>query len=186
MSKLIENIKKNPKVELDKLNADEIATIIQKANHKYYNTSTTLFSDDLYDFIKDLLRKRNPKHPILTHIGAAIDSDDTRSTKLPYYMGSLNKITSDNNAILKFKSKHADTNKFIISDKLNGRSGMLDIEKNNMRLYSRGGGKIAQDLSYIISFINGISEVNISEVNTLYEKITIRGEFILSKSSFEK
>ena len=56
----------------------------------YYNTSTNIISDALYDVLKRLLIKRDPEY--VPPVGAKIRSNQNKA-KLPFYMGSLDKIT---------------------------------------------------------------------------------------------
>lgn len=163
---------KAPLEVLKSLDEDDIASIIQQANHSYYNEKQPVFSDNIYDMIKDYLEEKNPAHPILKHVGAAVED---RKEPLPYYMGSLDKIKGE---IDKFKKKYPGS--YLVSDKLDGNSGLFTSIKGQQKLYSRGDGKIGQNASHVIPFIQGIPS-NIKEAD-----IAIRGEIIISKQSFDK
>ena len=46
-----------------------------------------------FDFIKDILTERSPKNKVLTQIGAPVQEKE--KIKLPFHMGSLDKIKPD-------------------------------------------------------------------------------------------
>lgn len=174
--KFIDTLKKDPIVVLKTLSEDDIATIIQKANDSYYNKNTPLFSDNTFDIIKEYLESINPHHPILKNVGAVVKGD---KVKLPYYMGSLDKIKSDQKELDKFKKSYYDF--YVISDKLDGNSALLEYSKTmDPKLFTRGDGVYGQDISYLIPFINNISKI------TINNDVAIRGELIISKCDFEK
>lgn len=177
--KFIEQIRKNPIDTLKTLSEDEIATVLQKANYSYYNTQIPLFSDNLFDMIREYLENINPLHPILTNIGSV--STEEKKEILPYFMGSLDKIKADPKAIEKFKKEY--TNEYIVSDKLDGNSAMIQYINGEMKLYTRGDGTLGQNISHLIPFIKNIIPLN--KNNNKNSEITLRGELIISREDFE-
>lgn len=182
------NIKKlqaNPVEFLKNLSEDDIATILQKANHSYYNEKDPIFSDNLFDMIKEYLEDKNPNHPILKTVGAAVILDN-RKEELPYYMGSLDKIKGEEKVLEKFKKEYKDS--YIVSDKLDGNSAMFYIKNVQLpqpQLYSRGDGTIGQNISNILPLIQNIPDL-IKEKKELATELAVRGECIISRESFEK
>lgn len=174
---LITSLKKDPYHVLSSLNDNEIATIIQRANYEYYNANDPLFSDQLYDIIKEYLEKRNPKHPILKAVGAAIGVDE-RKEELPYYLGSLDKIKTDEKVLNKWISSHPGY--CVVSDKLDGNSALLHWKGCELKLYSRGDGSVGQNISHLLSFIKNIPSFKGKE------EFAVRGELIISRDDFEK
>lgn len=173
--KFIEQLRNNPINILKTLSEDDIATIIQKANYSYYNTKIPLFSDNLFDMIKEYLENINSNHPILKNIGSV--SEGEKKEVLPYFMGSLDKIKADEKAITKFMKNYPS--EYIISDKLDGNSAMIQYINGEMKLYTRGDGTIGQNISHLIPFIQHIIPLkNAGE-------ITLRGELIISKNDFD-
>ena len=168
---LVNSIKQNPEF-LKSLTENEIAQILQDANYEYYHGSKPLFGDDLYDVIKSYLEQKNPDHPILKNIGSV-----AKGTKvaLPYFMGSLDKVKTDDKAIGRWSTKYDGP--YVLSDKLDGVSGMLSFANGTLSLYTRGDGKTGQDISHLIRFVKNIPE-NFSE------KICVRGELIISKKNY--
>ena len=173
----ITKLQKNPTEILKDLSEDDIAGILQQANQSYYN-KTPLFSDDFFDMIKEYLEEKNPNHPILKNIGAAIE-DALRKEALPYYMGSLDKIKGDVKDIEKFKTKYPGG--YLVSDKLDGNSGLLQVLKNSVKLYTRGDGNTGQNISHVVPFIK-----NIPDLTKQKTELSVRGELIISKAAFEK
>jgi NAD-dependent DNA ligase len=70
-------------------------------------------------------------------------------------MGSLDKIKGEQKDIDNFKSKYPGS--YVMSDKLDGNSGLLQILKGTVKLYSRGDGTIGQNLSNVLPHIKGDS-----------------------------
>lgn len=147
----INNINKDPINVLKSLSDEQIVSIIQKANQHYYNQQKPLLTDQIYDLIKEFLTANNPNHPILKNIGAVIA--DGRKVKLPYFMGSLDKIKNDVKVLENWK--HRFPNDVIVSDKLDGNSGLLlyNHETEQTMLYTRGDGKEGQDISHLLPFL---------------------------------
>ena len=171
----IAKLQKNPLVILKDLSENEIASIIQQANHSYYNEKTPVFSDNLFDMIKEFLQAQNPNHPILKAVGAAVED---RKVTLPFFMGSLDKIKGEEKELAKFCTKYPGT--YVASDKLDGNSALLCYDKDKTQLYSRGDGAVGQDISHIIPFAKHIPK-------DIFKKQTIiRGEMIISKRAFDK
>jgi NAD-dependent DNA ligase len=130
-------------------------------------------SDDIYDMAEDHLRKIAPHHPFLQSVGAPDDGD---KVKLPYWMGSLEKIKDDGaKAIQKFIKTYPGS--YIVSHKLDGNSGMLVYKSEAApELYSRGDGKEGQDLTSMLQFITIPAGAN---------GLAVRGELIISKKNWD-
>ncbi len=170
----IDLLKINPKDFLSKLSKQELVNLIQKLNYSYYIEGKSLVSDELYDYVKEVLRKIDSKHPILDDVGVS----KVYKTKLPYYMGSMDKIKTDEKTLNNWLKKYNGEG-YILSDKLDGISALYVIDDdNNRKLYTRGDGNTGKDISYLINFIKGL--------NTLDTPLAIRGELIISKSKFSR
>jgi DNA ligase (NAD+) len=177
---LVTKIAKRPNETLAHMSEDELASVIQLANIHYYNTDKPLFSDNTYDLIKEKMEAVNPYHPILKHVGAIV-GDDERKTTLPYWMGSMDKLKGDSTALSKWVSAYNGS--CVISDKLDGNSGMLHIKDGVARLFTRGNGVEGQNITHIMPFIAHIPDVaNNKNITT---ELTVRGELIMSKSDFQ-
>ena len=182
---------------LPSLLEEDLEKVIKLSADSYYNSGVTLISDEYYDTIVDRLKELNPKSPALKQIGAPVQG--RQKVVLPYYMGSMDKIKADNDkALKKFLSQYKGP--FLISDKLDGISGLanknscksnkkkgidcdLKIVNGQMKLYTRGDGNIAQDISHLVPLIN----MSIDKLLKLdLEEIAIRGELIMSIANFKK
>ena len=51
---LVNKITKDPKVILSSLSDEDIAFLIQKSNYAYYSKDNPVFTDDIFDIIKDV------------------------------------------------------------------------------------------------------------------------------------
>jgi NAD-dependent DNA ligase len=172
---------KDPPNYLKTLSADEIVAFLEKANEHYYNTNESLVSDDMFDWIKDYVRKNYPKHPFLKTVGAPVEN----KVELPEWMGSLDKIRDDPKALTSWKSKYAAP--YVISDKLDGISGMFSVTKSKqVQLFTRGDGFYGQNVSSILPFI----QKDAPDIASIFKKkeypLLVRGEFIISKAGWEK
>ena len=175
---LLQALAKNPVSTLEGLTEDEIANVIQYANYQYYNTDKPVFDDNIYDIIKEHLQALSPSHPILKHVGAVVN-DDARKAKLPYWMGSMDKIKSDAGTVHKWMSKY-DGN-VVISDKLDGNSGLFYYKNGEVQLFTRGNGVEGQTITHLLPFIANIPN---TEAMKKFPEFTVRGELIISKADF--
>jgi DNA ligase (NAD+) len=182
---LINNIIKDPISVLKSLKTDDIVVLIQKANQKYYNNDAPLFSDQIYDLIKEYLAEIIPNHPVLQNIGTSIDAK--KKVCLPFFMGSLDKIKNDEKILMNWHKQYPGP--YVISDKLDGNSGLLtyNSKTNELFLFTRGDGKEGQNISHILPFLN--TKLNINTFQNISASlncnIAIRGEIIISKAHYE-
>lgn len=170
---IINSIKNNPKVCLTSISNNELIDIVQKLNYDYYIKGNSHLSDELYDFVKNELKNREPNNPLIDNIGVS----KIYKTELPHHMGSMDKIKSGDKSIINWLKKF-NGNGYTISDKLDGISALYVKNKEEEKLYTRGDGKTGKDISYLIKFIKGLNK---NTINT-----SIRGELIISKKNFKK
>jgi NAD-dependent DNA ligase len=176
-----ESINSNPQGFINNNKKKDIIGLLIKADEAFFNGDKSILKDDIYDIIKDYIRKKYPKDPYLKRVGADVDN----KVVLPYYMGSQNKIKDSEEEITKYKKLYAGP--YVISDKLDGVSCLIvynKIGKKNfdIKLYTRGNGTEGQDISHLLTYINGFPSVN----NISYDYLAIRGELIISKDNWEK
>lgn len=134
------------------LNINQLEHIIKEASKYYYSTDKEIISDNTFDIIQDILKTKDPNNPILNQIGS--DVAEINDVKLPYFMGSMNKIKPDTKELTRYLSQYKGP--YVISEKLDGLSGLfvINLNNNNTALYSRGEGDHGKDLSGIIPYIN--------------------------------
>ncbi len=179
-NKIIQELNKNLDETSKKLNEKELEKVLTILSESYYNDGVSLVSDEVFDLLKDELKKKNPNSKFLLQVGAPISKD---KVKLPFPMGSLNKIKPDSNELDKFKKKYKGN--YIISDKLDGISGQIyKNSEGKLKLYTRGDGEYGQDISHLIEYI--FSKDEIKRMNKMQNEYSIRGEIILSKKNFTK
>lgn len=189
----VKELAKDPEAYLKKHSADEIVAFLEQANEQYYNTNIPLVSDDMFDWIKDYIRKNYPKHPFLKTVGAPVGLDN--KVELPEWMGSLDKIRDDPKALVSWKKKYFPP--YVVSDKMDGISGMFSLTgKGQIDLFTRGDGFYGQNINSVLSFIEkdyGNVKEMLALVKEAYGKkrlppypLLVRGEFIVSKDGWEK
>ena len=153
------------------LNEKQLATILDESQTAYYNESeNVLMTDNEFDIIKEYMEKKYPNNKILEQIGAPIQ--EKNKVSLPYNMPSMDKIKPDTNALTKWKAKYSGP--YVLSAKLDGISAMYSSENGEQKLYTRGNGKVGQDISHFIPYLK----------LPRTKDITIRGELIMKKSTF--
>ena len=169
---ILEALNKNATKTLENITPDVLAGALQLASDKYYNSSQPLVSDAIFDIAREHLEKIAPNHPTLSTIGAPIQGD---KIALPYWMGSLDKIKDDAKTIEKWRKTYDGP--YVISDKLDGNSGLLVINPttSTYQMFSRGDGEYGQDLNNILKYI---------KIPTVKETCAVRGELIISKRNW--
>ena len=180
-----EAINSDPQSFIKKNNKKNIIALLIAADEAFFNGTQSFLKDDIYDIIKDYIRKKYPKDPYLKRIGADVDN----KVALPYYMGSQNKIKDSEEEITKYKKQYKGP--YIISDKLDGVSCLIVYKRTvttkdknmfDIKLYTRGNGTYGQDVSHLLTYINGFPDIS----NITGDYLAIRGELIISKDNWEK
>ena len=169
--KHIIDFKENGITILDSLNEKELSEMIVLASDIYYNTNNAIMSDNEYDIVKEYIEKKYPKNVEVDLIGAPVKKN---KVTLPYEMPSMDKIKPDSNALSNWMNKYKGP--YVLSCKLDGVSGMYSTEGPQPKLYTRGDGKVGQDISHLLSVLNLPKEPN----------LVVRGEFIIPKQVFEE
>ena len=167
---LIKAFKKMGITILEQLTEKQLTDIIHYANKMYY-MKTSILTDNEFDIIKEFLEKKYPHNLAILEIGAPVERN---KVKLPYEMPSMDKIKPDTNALENWIKKYPGP--YLLSCKLDGVSGMYTTEGKEAKLYTRGTGKVGQDISHLIPYLNLPKT----------KDITIRGEFMILKDDFEK
>jgi NAD-dependent DNA ligase len=157
---------------LKSLEVKELEEILLESNRRYYNEvkSTKIFSDEEYDIIKEYLEKIDKGNKIVAEVGAPIKKD---KVQLPYQMPSMDKIKPDTKELGKWLDEYKDPNKYVLSCKLDGVSGLYEY-KDSPKLYTRGNGIYGQDVSHLLKFLKLPKR----------KGAVVRGEFIISKANF--
>jgi DNA ligase (NAD+) len=167
---IIEQFKEKGISVLEPLQETELSNIIIETNKAYYNQKP-LLTDNEYDIIKEYVERKYPNNEAIAKVGAPIEKN---KVELPYEMPSMDKIKPDTNALstwmLKYKSP------YVLSCKLDGVSGMYSTEGDKPKLYTRGDGKVGQDISHLIKVLELPN----------HKDTVVRGEFIIPKAVFDE
>jgi DNA ligase (NAD+) len=162
------------------LSIDTLSLIIKEANEKYYYSEYHILDDDLYDLLVYRLESLDKNNKLLNTVSS---NNEENKTLLPYFLGSQDKIkfSKETNKLDRWLKKYKGS--YILSDKLDGISALLVIDKSENKLLTRGDGKYGRDISIILPYINIMRNKNISDIK---ETLYIRGELVISRKNFEK
>ena len=156
---------------IETLNELQLSEMILEANRTYYTLSKPLLSDNQYDILKEYIETKYPANVAITQVGAPV----TRSkVELPYEMASMDKIKPDTSALSDWVKQYKGP--YVLSCKLDGVSGMYSTEGDTPKLYTRGDGKVGQDVSHLIKTLKLPN----------HKGHVVRGEFIILKDVFNK
>ena len=134
-------------------------------------------------------------NPGFQEVGAPVMKN---KATLPYEMASMDKIKPDTQALAHWKAKYPGP--YVISCKLDGVSGLYTTEGGVPKLYTRGDGKVGQDVTYLIPHLklpklqsvpSVLSVVSCWDHRSLTKptpgvSVAIRGEFIIKRSVFDQ
>ena len=167
-SKFSEKFKKQGISVLDSLSEKQFESLIKSLNNAYYNDES-MMTDNEYDIIKEYFERKFPANRLLDNIGAPIKKN---KVTLPYFMPSMDKIKPTTNALYSWMNDYKGP--YVLSCKLDGVSGMYISNDKTRNLYTRGDGRIGQDVTHLLRALE----------LPIMKDVVIRGEFILSKKTF--
>ena len=156
---------------LETLEEQDLVALIKYTNNAYYNTSEALLTDNEFDILKEYTETKYPNNAEIKAIGAPII--EKNKVNLPYEMPSMDKIKPDTNALTQWKQNYSGP--YVLSCKLDGVSGLYVVENNIAKLYTRGDGKVGQDITHLLPTLK----------LPVHNGYAIRGEFIIPKQTFE-
>jgi NAD-dependent DNA ligase len=152
---------------------NELKEKIVKANEAY-RIGEPIMSDKDYDQLVEELELLSPNDDVLTKVGHVV-ADETRKSKLPIEMASMNKIKSMNDINDWCRLKNITSHNFvIITPKYDGLS--LCVNETTSEAWTRGDGTYGQKSNEHYSRIgNHLSGTNFSFTY---------GEVMMSKKTF--
>jgi len=158
---------------LNKISIPKLSKVIDFVTEAYFNESP-LIEDWQFDGLVDNMIQRNPKYK--RKVGAKVRTD-IQKIDLPVWLGSLDKIKGDEpDKLNKWISKNKTT-EWVISEKLDGVSCLLLVDKNNIiSLYTRGDGSVGTNITHIYPYLKDIQQQ--------FPPILVRGELIIEKDTF--
>lgn len=171
----VKEYKKHGQPILEAMVEPDLSAIIRYANEKYYCNNESVMTDEQYDILKEFIEERFPENEAIKegHTQCSVAVEKKKAT-LPYEMWSMDKIKPDSNAVANWLKRY--NGPFVLSAKLDGISVLYTTEEDEPKMYTRGNGRVGQDISHAIQYLNLPSEKN----------ITIRGELIMTKNKFQK
>lgn len=188
---------------LDTLVESKLSAMIQIANNAFHCIGKPVMTDAEYDILHQYVETRFTKgegflvqevgapiqgrydatglhripHDIQENdVGVLLNIEKNKAT-LPYEMASMDKIKPDTQALANWKAKYPGP--YVISCKLDGVSGLYTTEGGVPKLYTRGDGKVGQDVTYLIPHLKLPKP---TDGNT----VAIRGEFIIKRNVFDQ
>ena len=170
LHKLTMDFINNNKV-LDDYTEEQLTFLVREANHGYYNNNKPIMSDAKYDCLIDFIKEHYPENMVVDEGHTLIKIDEDRKMKLPYEMWSMDKIKKEdkvNKKAKEWKGTH------VISAKLDGCSMGYSTENGQLLLYTRGNGKVGQNVTHLAPYLNLPN----------YPGISVRGEILISKQLF--
>ena len=152
---------------------NELKEKIVKANEAY-RIGEPIMSDKDYDQLVEELELLSPNDDVLTKVGHVV-ADETRKSKLPIEMASMNKIKSMNDINDWCRLKNITSHNFvIITPKYDGLS--LCVNETTSEAFTRGDGTYGQKSNEHYSRIgNHLSKTSFSFTY---------GEVMMSKKTF--
>jgi NAD-dependent DNA ligase len=209
---LIKRIEADPHMQGLELPIKTLEIILEKAIDAYYNSDKQLITDATYDILWQCLEERDSGNEILKKVGAPVSKEE--KVKLPYYLGSLDKVKPNEKSLTKWLEVHKRN--ILISDKIDGLSSLLvvslpegtsagagaaaaaasssGITKDGfkMNLYKHGDGVEGQDISHLLEHIN-IGNLAKSAITSLIKNldnkkkhIALRGEIIIRNDIYSQ
>ena len=159
---------------------NELVEKIKLAN-EVYRLGKPMMSDSQYDILIDELKALDPKNELLTKVGLEIQ-DESRKSRLPIEMASMNKIKSmediDDWCRLKGISKSENV---IITPKFDGLS--LCVNEKTDEAFTRGDGEFGQKSNEHYKLIGNHLDSN-THRDVLRSFDFTYGEVMMSKKTF--
>jgi NAD-dependent DNA ligase/DNA polymerase/3'-5' exonuclease PolX len=170
LHKLVMDFVRNSNI-LEDYTEEQLTFLVREANIGYYNNNQPIMSDAKYDYLIDFIKENYPQNKVVDEGHSLIKIDEDRKMKLPYEMWSMDKIKKEdkvNKKANEWKGTH------IISAKLDGCSMGYSTENGKLLLYTRGNGKVGQNVTHLAPYLNLPN----------YPGISVRGEILISKQLF--
>jgi DNA ligase (NAD+) len=195
---LIKRVETDPHMQGLELPIKTLETLLDKAIDAYYNTDKPLLQDATYDTLWQCLEERDPGNSILKKVGAPVNKDN--KIKLPYYLGSLDKVKPNEKSLSKWLATHSRD--ILVSDKIDGLSSLLIVSFDSntgiskdgfkMTLYKHGDGVEGQDISHLLehiqigSLVKSAITSHIKKTDNKQQHIALRGEIIIRNDIYSQ
>ena len=164
--KYLNGFKKKGITILEILSHKDLKSMVKLADNYYYKHNKPILTDEQYDILKSFCDNKDIDSG---HTNISISKD---KVDLPYFMGSMEKIKPDTNALANYVKNYKGP--YVLSSKLDGISALYSTENKTKKLYTRGNGTKGLDISYLIPYLQLPDVAN----------STIRGELLIKKKLF--
>lgn len=171
---LATSVDRNPRKQAMAMPIRSLVSLLKELDKAYHIDSNPLATDNQYDILRDVLAERDPTNPYLSKTGHSIKRSRKKVT-LPVYMPSLDKIKPDGK-INQWTAKY--TGPYVVSDKMDGQSLLLVYNNTPVAAYTRGDGKVGQDVSHLLP--------NLKIPRNIKKQMTVRCEFLMSRDKFKQ
>jgi NAD-dependent DNA ligase len=159
---------------------EQLKEQIIKANDAY-RLGQPIISDAKYDQLVDELFLLSPDDELLTKVGIEI-ADETRKSRLPIEMASMNKIKSMNDVDDWSRLKGISKSEYvIITPKFDGLS--LCVNETTSEAWTRGDGEFGQKSSEHYSFIQNHLNLEEDSFSFTYGEVMIPKKVFIDKFS---
>lgn len=170
VEELVEDYKNNGIKVLENASETDLVKILDAADIAFHKEgSNPIMSDAEYDILDEYIKTKYPKNEMVKQVGAVVTKN---KATLPYEMWSMDKIKPDTGILTNWMKEYLGD--YVISGKLDGASGMYTTEGDEPKLYTRGNGKVGQDVSHLIPKLRLPKN----------KGVVLRGEFIIKKKTF--
>ena len=161
---------------------DKIVTKLEEANLAY-RTGNEIMSDKEYDSLLELLYSYDPENEIFSKVGIEI-LDETRKSKLPIDMASMNKIKTieDIRTWLRLKGINPNT-EIVCTPKYDGLS--LCHDEINTNTWTRGDGEFGQKSDEHYKLIQNHLSLKSEPFSYTYGEVIMPKQVFLDKYSAE-
>ena len=161
---------------------DKIVAKLEEANEAY-RTGNAIISDKDYDEMVDLLFSYDPENEFFSKVGIEI-LDETRKSKLPIDMASMNKIKTieDIRTWLRLKGINPNT-EIVCTPKYDGLS--LCHDEINTNTWTRGDGEFGQKSDEHYKLIQNHLSLKSDVFTYTYGEVIMPKQVFLDKYSLE-
>ena len=161
---------------------DKIVAKLEEANTAY-RTGNSIMSDKDYDEMVDLLFSYDPENGFFSKVGLEV-IDESRKSKLPIDMASMNKIKTieDIHTWLRLKGINTNT-ELVITPKFDGLS--LCVNEKNNEAFTRGDGIYGQKSDEHYKLIQNHLSLESNIFSYTYGEVIMSKKVFLDKYSLE-
>lgn len=153
---------------------ENLVEYLKKCDDAYYNSDTTLVSNDTYDALVQTLKNLDPNNPYLNKVGAELRVGSSKVGRL-VPMGTLAKYHTDDEVLEWLSSESGEM--ILLAPKYDGFGIELTYINGKLSMAStRGDGYTGEDVTEAMKFVNSVpKEIPHTSLTT------VRGEAIIPR-----